>query len=138
MNTNDVIEKIAIPLLSALVGAVIAFIYQKRLQTRQDKKYILATLMAYRHVGPSNEEFVKAINMVAVVFHDNKKVKEWLDKYFEYTSSHIYSGGHRVAAIFDLILAMAKDVGYNLTHADVKEFFVPVLPPEVRQSDQAS
>ncbi len=129
MTRIDIVEKIIIPLVAAFVGAILAFIYQNRFQKRQDKKWVLATLMAYRHLGVTSEDFVKALNMIDIIFHDNKQVKEKLRKYFNYTSYDVYSGGQRVEAFFELISAMSKEIGYNLSMSEIKDFYVP-LPPK--------
>lgn len=129
--TFNVFQSIIIPLLSAAVGALFTFWYQQRNQKIQNKVYILATLMGYRHAGTTQEEFVKCLNMVDIVFHRNKKVKELTHKYFEYTSSNIYSGGQRVAIFLELLLEMGRDIGYKgLSHGDVKDFYTPAAPED--------
>lgn len=126
-----------------LPGLLLAFIYQKRLQTKQDKKYIIATLMAYRFAGPDEVDFVKALNMVDIVFHSNKKVRDLLHKYFEYTGSNIYSGGHRVTTFFEMLLEMGRDIGYkDLKHSDLRNFYTPNWkptqePPETDKPEKA-
>jgi hypothetical protein len=130
MNFN-VFQSIIIPLLSAALGALLTFWYQKRNQKIQNKLYILANLMAYRHAGPREEEFVKCLNMVDIVFHNNKKVKELTHKYFEYTSSNIYSGGQRITTFLELLIEMGRDIGYkDLKHSDVKDFYTPSNPED--------
>ena len=90
--------------------------------------------MGNRHMGPANEDFVKALNMVDIVYHKNKKVREALHKYFTYTSSPVYAGSPRIEAFFDLLLKMAQDIGYNnLAHSDINDYYIPAAP---KQPDQ--
>lgn len=120
-------EKFFMPLIAAFIGALLAFIYQKRTQKYQDKKYVLATLMAYRHLGPDEPEFVKALNMTDIIYHDNFRVKELLHKYLKFTSSEFYSGSQRVEVFFDMLVEMGRDIGYpKLKHSDITEFYVPL------------
>ena len=124
MTLIEVLEKIGIPLIAAFIGAVCAFTYNIRLQKHNDKKLVLATLMAFRFAGVYEVEFVKALNMVDIVFYDNKKVRELLHKYYTYYSNSIYSGGHRVDTIFEMMFEMGKDIGYKeLKQSDIKDFF---------------
>lgn len=137
----DFFEKVLIPLAAALVGgavgSIMAYVYQKRSTKREEKKYILATLMACRYAGPLNEDFVKCLNMTDIVFHDNKEVRQLLHKYLTYTGNAIYSGGARVEVFFELLLAMGRDIGYkDLTHTDVKDFYVPANPALQGSSDK--
>jgi hypothetical protein len=139
MNKEYLLEKILVPFLAALIGALIAFIYQKKLQKHQDKKYILATLMGYRHEGPNEPDFVKSLNMIDIVYHDNKKVKELLHKYLTYTGSAVYSGGQIIEVFFDLLLAMGRDIGYrDLKHNEIKDFYCPAVevPQQPRKEDE--
>ncbi len=134
----EIWEKIIIPLLSALAGTLLGggltFFYQKKFQKHNDKKLVLATLMGYRYAAYKEPDFVKALNMVDIVFHDNRKVKDLLHKYFLYTGSEIYSGGTRVETFFDMLLEMGRDIGYkDLRHSDIHDFYNPAgmqNPPE--------
>jgi hypothetical protein len=126
----DILEKIIIPLLSAFIGALLAFIYQRRQQKRQDKLYVFGALMANRHAGATDADFVKALNLTDVVFHKNQKVREALHKYFLYTKHPIHAGTPRLEAFYDLLRYMAEDIGYkNLKHSDLSDFYAPA-PPE--------
>jgi hypothetical protein len=139
MSAIDIVEKIGIPLIAAFIGAVLAFANQNRFQKRQDKKYVLATLMAYRHAGVAEVDFIKALNMIDIIFHDSAKVKEKVRKYFNYTSLEMYSGGQRVEAFFELVLEMAKDIGYkSLTLSEIKDFYVPGIIPPPKQEAKGS
>ncbi|MFL9484200.1 DUF6680 family protein [Chitinophagaceae bacterium LWZ2-11] len=132
----DILEKIAAPLIAAFLGALLAFRYQNKMEKKKNKIYIIATLMAYRHEGVYSEDFVKCLNMVDIVFHDNKKIKDALHRYFTSVSDIGYSGGQRIDAFFDLILEMAQDVGYsNLKHTDVRDFFFQA-DPSTRQKNK--
>lgn len=91
MSYADFFEKIIIPIIAAVIGALCTFWYQKRISKKADQKLILATLMAYRHMGPYEPDFVKALNMIDIVFHDSKSVRDLLHRYLTVTGTNIYS-----------------------------------------------
>lgn len=138
MTTNDIWTKIFIPLTAAFIGALLAFWSQRLLKKREDKKAIFGTLMAYRNWGPYDQDFVKALNLVVVVFSGHAKVKEAFHKYLTcFRSKDVYSDGQRVDAIFHLMSEMAKAIGYsNLKHNDIKDYFVQLFPEDLKPEDK--
>ena len=132
MTNDQIFVNVFIPVAAALgggiVGAIIASKNQKTIIRHNDKKYVLAQLMSNRHEGPTNEDFVKALNMVVVIFHDNKAVKESLRRYHALSMGSVWSGGERITAIYNLMRDMAVDIGFDLNHSDLNDFFV-LLPP---------
>lgn len=83
MTLTDVLsKKIIAPLLTACIGAILAFRYQHRIELKREKRYILQTLMMYRNVGANELDWIKALNAVDIVYHDNKKVRELLHTFF--------------------------------------------------------
>ena len=46
---ENIVTQILIPIISAFIGAMSAFWYQKRLENKRDKKSIIQTLMIYRN-----------------------------------------------------------------------------------------
>ncbi len=91
--------------------------------------------MAHRHTGASEDEFVKALNLIDIIFHNNKKVKELLHKYLDVTRGDLFTVGERVNVFFELLLEMGKDIGYkNLTRSDVNDFYSPEKKPPPPQS----
>ena len=79
MTGNEFIQYVLIPLSAAIVGAIIgavlAFWYQRKMEIRRDKRGLMQVLMGYRTTGAIEIDWIRALNMVDAVFHDNKKVK---------------------------------------------------------------
>ena len=129
MPVIDILQKIFIPLIAAFIGAVLAFWSQRIIRRTDEKKAVFGALMGYRNWGTTEPDFVKALNLVIVVFPKNEKVKEALRKYLTAFRSKQYSDGERLSAIFHLLDEMAKDIGYtDLKHNDIKDYFVQTFP----------
>lgn len=127
MTATEILEKIITPLLAACMGAFLAFRYQNTNEKRKNKMYVLGALMAHRHNGASEDEFVKALNLIDIVFHDNKKVKELLHKYLDVTRGNLFTPGERINVFFELLVAMGQDIGYkDLKRTDVNDFYSPL------------
>lgn len=138
MTALDVLEKVIVPLIAAFIGAILAFWYQKRLKLTEDKKAIFGALMGYRNWGTTEPDFVRAMNLVVVVFANNISVKEAFHKYLTAFDSAQYSNGQRLDAIFHLLSEMAKDIGYSdLKHNDIKNFcYQTYLPTKQEPKDK--
>lgn len=78
MKIIELIQYVIIPLASAIIGAMIAFWYQRKMEIRRDKRNLMQALMGYRTIGAVEIDWIRALNMVDAVFHDNKKVKDLL------------------------------------------------------------
>ena len=136
MSTETIIEKIFIPLVAAFVGAILAFIYQKRMQMSLDKKQVFATLMAYRNMGTYEEDFVKALNLVVVVFYQHEKVKDAFHKYLTAIRNIDYSKGQILDCVFHLLSEMSLACGYkNLKHSDIKDFVLQNYFPKHKDDE---
>lgn len=131
MSGMDFLEKIGIPLVAAIIGAVIgailAFRYQRKMEIQRDKRGLMQMLMAYRSVGAVEIDWIKALNMVDIVFHDNKKVKSLLRKYFYYTDGERFKTGEHASVLVQLIYEMGQASGYkDLTEADIRDAYTPI------------
>lgn len=74
MTLFDFIKYVIIPLVSACVGAIIAFKYQRTTELKRDKRAVIQTLMMYRNVGAHELDWIKALNVIDIVFHSDKEV----------------------------------------------------------------
>jgi hypothetical protein len=125
MNTPEIVTLIA-AILGAAVGAFLGFVWQTKNDKKKDKKTILATIMAYRGVGAAEHDWVKALNMVDVIFYDNKKVRTLLHDYFKHLYRPLFDTGQHGKILLDLIHEMVKDIGYkDLTQTDIMDFYFP-------------
>ena len=126
MTTIDFLEKIGIPLVAAFIGAAVAFLYLHKLEIRREKRHILQTLMAYRNVGAHELDWIKSLNIIDIVYHDNKKVRALLHKFFAYTEEPFFSQGQHLDVLYELIYAMAQCSGYkNLELSDIRDYYAP-------------
>lgn len=117
---------IAASVLGAIVGSFIGFLWQTRNDRRKEKKKVLSTLMAYRGIGAAEHEWVKALNMIDVVFYSNKKVRILLHDYFKHLYRPLFDTGQHGKILLDLIHEMIKDIGYKrIKQTDIMDFYFP-------------
>lgn len=81
MSISDIINVVAI-LLAPIVSVVIGQKLQDRSKKRQDKMEIFKELMTSRVYGWTNSS-VQALNIIDVVFAEDKKVREQWKKYYD-------------------------------------------------------
>ena len=120
--------------LSALVAVLVGQYLQDR-KSKKDRVYqnkfsIFATILGLRHSRAGNENFVIAINQIPIVFHNNKEVLIKLERFIK-THVDPISPTDRVienlnSDLNDLVLEMAKDLGYsNIDNNVMKSFYYP-------------
>lgn len=126
MTLTDFFEKVLIPLVAAGIGAVLAFRYQNHLELKRDKRHIIQALMMYRNVGANELDFIKALNAVDIVFHDNKKVRTLLHTYFDQLVEPYFHNYQWRDTFFEMLYEMAQSSGYsNLTKDDIRNYYSP-------------
>lgn len=122
----DFIEKFLIPLISAGIGAILAFRYQHSLELKRDKRAILQNLMMYRNVGANELDWIKALNVVDIVFIEHKKVRELYHTFLTETQPQNFSNGNYIETFYRLVYEMAKQSGYkDLTLHEIRDFYSP-------------
>lgn len=128
MRTIDIINIIAI-IVSPVVAVVVGQILQDRRKKRSDKMEIFKTLMISRGLGWSTES-VKALNIIEVVFSDDKSVLNQWKIYYdrlcvenpnEMELSKIKTEGDK------LLDVMAKSLGYKekVTWETIQKPYIP-------------
>ena len=126
MTFTDVFDKIIIPLLAAAIGAILAFRYQTHLELKRDKRHIIQALMMFRNVGANELDFIKALNAVDIVFHDNKKVRTLLHTYFDQLIEPYFQNYQWRDTFFEMLYEMAQSSGYkHLTKDDIRNYYSP-------------
>jgi hypothetical protein len=130
MNGNEFVQYVIIPLSAAIVGAIIgavlAFRYQRTMEIQRDKRGLMQMLMAYRTIGAVEIDWVKALNMIDIVFHDNKEIKRLFRSYMFHTDVSRYSTGHHQTVLVELLVEIGKTCGYTeLTEADIRDGYNP-------------
>jgi hypothetical protein len=132
MTNIDLVEKVIIPIgaafVGAIVGAILAFKYQNRMELNREKRQILQILMMYRSVGANELNFINALNTVDTVYHDNKVVRELLHTFFEQTMPDLFSTKQHVETFYKMLHEMAIDCGYdNLTLHEIRDSYSPEI-----------
>lgn len=121
-----ILEKIAIPLIAACFGAILAFRYQKTLELKRDKRIIIQTLMIYRNVGADELDWIKALNAIDIVFSKDKKVRELFHKFISETRPPAYQSFIWIETFYQMLYEMAKCSDYEtLSMQDIREFYSP-------------
>jgi hypothetical protein len=127
MTFPDVLEKIAIPLLAACIGAILAFRYQTTIELKRDKRHIIQTLMMYRNVGANELSFIEALNAVDIVYHNNKKVRILLHSFFAQVKEPYFSNYQWKDTFYEMLFEMAQSSGYsNLSKNDIRNYYAPI------------
>ncbi|MGG9972754.1 DUF6680 family protein [Ferruginibacter sp. SUN002] len=126
MTTIDILEKIIVPLIAAGIGAILAFRYQNTLELKREKRQILQVLMMYRNAGANELDWIKALNAVDVVFHDEKNIRALLHTFFSQTEKHIIQNQQYWQTYNQMLLEMARSIGYkDVTLQDIRDFYAP-------------
>lgn len=130
MTKIEIFQYIIIPLIAAVVGAVIgaimAFRYQRKMEIQRDKRGIMQLVMAYRSIGAIEIDWIKALNMIDIVFHDSKKIKALLRKYLYLIDDSRYDTNQHQPVLVELIYEMGQAAGYkDLTENDIRDSYSP-------------
>ena len=116
---------IAVAIIPIIVW-VLGIKYQDRKAKKDAQLRVFLTLMANRKSNPITKEGVDALNIIDVVFKDNKKVRhawrEYLDSLNEKSPQFESSNSFRL----DLLSEMAMALGYkNLKQTEIDRFYSP-------------
>ena len=126
MIVSDLLFKIFVPLFSACLGAILAFRYQRTIEIKRDKRLIIQTLMRYRNVLANELEWIKALNVIDIIFCNDKKVIELYHTFLAQTQHPIFENKQFVETYYQLIFQMAQCSDYkNLTLQDIRDFYSP-------------
>lgn len=115
-------------LLSPVIAVVVTLGFQGRKEKRGRKERLFQTLMTYRMANPPPRELVQALNLIDVVFKENKEVRGlWKDYFAMLCRPPIEPEVEiRRATYLNLLSAMADDLGYsNLQQTDISRFYAP-------------
>lgn len=119
---GQIIAVAVIPIIVWVLGIK----YQDRKAKKDTQLRVFLTLMADRKSNPITKEWVDALNIIDVVFQDNKKVRhawrEYLDSLNEKSPQFESSNSFRL----DLLSEMAMALGYkNLKQTEIDRFYSP-------------
>lgn len=122
----DIINIIAI-IISPIVAVIVGQYLQNKSKKREDKLEIFKILMVSRGLGWSTES-VRALNIIEVVFSDDKNVLNQWKKYYdklcveepnETELSKIKIEGDK------LLEVIAKSLGYKITWETIQNPYIP-------------
>lgn len=113
----------------AVIPVIVWFLgikHQDRKAKRRAQEQVFFTMMADRGTNPITKEWVDALNVIDVVFQDNKKVR---NAWKEYLSSLNEKSPHfetQNSFKLDLLSEMAMALGYkNLKQTEIDRFYSP-------------
>jgi len=119
---------------SALVAVLVGQYLQVR-KSENDREYnnkfsIFATILGLRHSKGMSEQFVIAINQIPIVFHKNFKVLSKLNTYIkthqDFSLDDDTSSKQLISDLNDLVIEIAKDLGYNdMDNQVMRTYFYP-------------
>lgn len=130
MDTNLVLT-IAQVLAVAVVPIIVWFIgikYQDRKAKKNAQMNVFLTLMANRKANPISKEWVDSLNIIDVVFQDNKKVRQAWKEYFDSLNNKSPHFETNNSYMLDLLSEMALSLGYkDLKQTEIDAFYNPQL-----------
>lgn len=130
MPIDPLFEKIFVPLIAALLGGVIgaiaAFRYQNKAELKREKRQVFHILMMNRNIAVDELDWIKHVNVIPSVYHDNPEVIQLLRAFMAQTEANIIHTLQHVETYNKMLLEMAKTCGYkNLNLADIRESYTP-------------
>ncbi len=118
-------------LLSPVIAVLVSIYIQNRIEKRRSKTYIFNTLIMYRNRAP-NEELVRALNMIDVVFLEDKSIRSLWKDYYSMLSNEGLNNQvgweQRERKNLEMLTEMAKNLGYSkkLTSIDIGRVYFPI------------
>ena len=125
-------------LIALFLSAIVAVLIGQYLQDRKSKKdrdyqnkfAVFAAILGLRHAKASNEQFVISLNQIPIVFHGNKEILIKLDRFIKSHADQVSTIDKIIenmnSDLNDLVLEMAKDLGYsNIDNNVMKTFYHP-------------
>ena len=126
-------------ILGPIFAVIITLWYQNMREKRQHKFLLFRTLMSRRKdFFPISQEWVDALNLIDVVFHDNKKAVSLWHAFHGmlYHGKRDYEEEDR--KYLDLLHTLARDLGYkNLQQTDIDRFYQPVGLGDQKELNEA-
>ncbi len=119
---------------SALVAVLVGQYLQDR-KAKKDREYnnkfsIFATILGLRHSKGMSEQFVISINQIPIVFHNNKKIlaklNTYIDTHKDFSLDDDTSSKQLISDLNDLVIEIAKDLGYqDMDNNVMRTYFYP-------------
>ena len=130
MDTNIIlaIVQIASVSLVPLIVWILGIIYQNRKAKTDAQLRVFLTLMANRKSNPITKEWVDSLNIIDVVFQDNRKIREAWKSYLDSLNDKSPHFDSNNSYMLDLLSEMALSLGYkDLKQTEIDSFYNPQL-----------
>src|SRR3974390_1124226 len=125
LETRDIVTVIAL-ILGPVLAVLITFWYQRRRQKYDAKERLFSVLMANRKANPPTFEWANALNLIDVVFADNRDVVEKWHEVYNIVIQPQFNLGQWGHTYIDLLSKMASTLGYRrLQQTDIDRFYAP-------------
>ena len=94
---------------------------------REEKVRLFYILMNHRGRNISDVEPVNALNMINVVFHDSRHVREAYQEFLKFASGREFAD-QRFDAYLEILIQIAKDLGLSATvsRSDIDRGYYPL------------
>jgi len=118
-----------LPIVAIITGPLSAVLitlwWQRRKERRDAKLRLFTTLMAHRRAFPPTAEWVAALNLIDVIFHDQRRVVALWHEFFHllHNPSMLPEQGHKY---LEMLSAMATSLGFRkLQQVDIDKYYSP-------------
>lgn len=112
--------------LGPLAGVVFTLWFQKRKERRDAQHRLFFTLMAHRRSNPPTFDWANALNLIDVVFADNREVVGLWHQHYDLLCQDPVNWHLADAKYLDLLAAIGRSLGYkDLSQTDISKFYSP-------------
>ena len=138
MTTIQIINIIAI-IVGPVFAVSITIWYQKKESLRLQKYQLFKTLMRCRKDFQFiNQDWVDSLNLIDVVFHNNKQVVDSWHTYQELLGRVERDASEENRKYLDLLHLLAQDLGYNnIRQTDIDRFYQPAALEQQKHLENA-
>lgn len=130
MDTNLILAIVQIIAVSVtpLIVWRLGIVYQDRKAKKDAQLEVFFSLMANRKANPIAKEWVDSLNVIDVVFQDDKKVREAWKAYHDSLNNKSPHFASNNSYMLDLLSEMALSLGYkDLKQTEIDNFYSPQL-----------
>jgi hypothetical protein len=114
------------PVAAVIISLGVTIFYQNRKQKLDAKHYLFRTLMTHRKADLPPWDAVNALNLIDVVFGDDREIVKLWHSYYSLLCSRPSNSQAIVHAYLDLLSGMATTLGYkSLKQTDMDKFYSP-------------
>ena len=109
-----------------IAAVVITLWHQGRKQRRDAKMGVFFTLMANRKLQPIQPEWVRALNLIDVIFADAPKVLAAWSSFYDYIHIEPMDTKQFEHRHIELLTAIARDLGFkDLAQVSIDKYYAP-------------